>query len=137
MVYLRVISKRQERPAFHLYLYDTRFTKPFNSEESSFLHSSLQPVVALVSAAPDPPCISSSRASLAPIPFNRRDLHVPIPSPWTREFVPFNLYQESTCCPICQTPWVPGNMWFGGLPLSWDLQVGVFSWKGHWEGRQC
>ena len=107
------------------------------SEESSFLHSSLQPVVALVSAAPDPPCVSSSRAPLAPIPFNCLDLHVPIPSPWTREFISFNLYQESTYRPVCQTPWVPGDMWFGGLPLSWDLQVEVFSWKGHWEGRQC
>lgn len=97
------------------------FCPTLYSEESSFLHSSLQPVMALVSAAPDPPCISSSRAPLAHIPFNCLDLHVPTPSPWTKEFVSFNLYQESTCCPICQTSWVPGDMWFGGLPLSKDL----------------
>ena len=103
------------------------FCPPPYSEASSFLHSSLQPVMALVSAAPDPPCVSSSRAPLAPKPFNCLDLHVPIPSPWTREFISFNLYQESIYRPVCQTPWVPGDMWFGGLPLSWDLQVEVFS----------
>lgn len=29
IAYLRVITKRQERPGFHLHLYDTGFTKPF------------------------------------------------------------------------------------------------------------
>lgn len=119
-----------------LWIQEETLLSTLYSEESSFLLLT-QPVVALVSAAPDPPCISSSRASLASY------LLIAVTSMF--HLLPgLENLSLSTCVSgihsivqFVRHPGCLGNMWFGGLPLSWDLQVGVFSWKGHWKGRQC
>ena len=105
---------------------------PLHSGGPSFLHPSLQPAHGSGFCSPQSPMYLQFQGPTSSIPFNCFDLHVPIPFPWTGEFVSFNLYQESTCCPICQTPWALGNMWlwrsptqqgFTGIPSSQNLDV--------------
>ena len=108
---------------------------PLHSGGPSFLHPSLQPAHGSGFCSPQSPMYLQFQGPTSSIPFNCFDLHVPIPFPWTGEFVSFNLYQESTCCPICQTPWALGNMWLWRSPTQQGFTGRSFLLEGSLGGE--